>query len=129
MIKQITRLIALLIITGSQANAADSYKVGDAFYCNETAVAFSNGDVGWKVANGKLEAFRFSLTKDSQGKMLMKFGSSGYFTGSTLSVGKTSWMLMADDEQSTFKLNKGRFTYASADVFQVVMRTGTCDKF
>lgn len=129
MIKQITRLIALLIITGSQASAADSYKVGDTFYCNETAVAFSNGDVGWKVANGKLEAFRFSLTKDSQGKMLMKFGSSGYFDGITMSVWKSSWMLETDGVRSSFHLNKGRFTYASADVFQVVMRTGTCDKF
>ena len=129
MIKQITRLIALFIITGSQANAADSYKVGDAFYCNETAVTFSNQEVDWKAVNGKLEAFRFSLTKDSQGKTLIKFGSSGYFTGSTMSVGKTSWMLMADDEHSKFKLHKGRFTYASAGVFQVIMRTGTCDKF
>ena len=86
MLKHLTIILAFLTTIGTQVCAADSYKVGDVFYCNETAVAFSNHETGWKVANGELKAFRFRLIKDTSGEMLMKFGSSGYFANATMNV-------------------------------------------
>ena len=130
MLKHFTIILAFLTTIGTQVCAADIYKVGDVFYCNETAVAFSNHYTGWKVANGALKAFRFRLIEDTSGEMLMKFGSSGDFANETMNVAEgTSWALYDEDNHSIFRLNKGRFTYAGATIFGVTMRSGTCDNF
>lgn len=129
MVKILTATLGFLMMTCSQTLANESYQAGDTFYCNESAVAFTNPDVNWKAAIGSPGVFRFNIYEDSAGGTHLTFGNSGYFAHTSMKVQTMSGLLTATNENSSFHLANGRFTYAGANIVYAVMRSGTCDKF
>ena len=125
MIKQITRLIALLIITGSQANA---YQIGDVIYCSSETGGYADGrDTKITLWN---ERFKFQIKQDNSGNRFIKFGEGGYFSGSTKEILYLAGdLLEVRDILSVFKLSDERFYYGFASVVGAGFLKGTCDKF
>ena len=128
MTKHLAILIAFLMMIGSQVSAKD-YELGAVFYCNEEVSAFVNVLNDWKLKQTRPAQFRFTLVKQADGSAIVKFGSSGYFKDTQMTVKRRDWKLEAADSYSMFVLADGRFTYGGANDFNAFFRTGTCDKF
>ena len=85
MIKHLTIFLAFLMMIGSQVSA-ENYEVGDVFYCNEGVSAFFSGQYDWELKYTRPTSFRFTLAQDANGSFVMKFGSTGYFSDTTMPV-------------------------------------------
>ena len=126
MVKQITRLIALLIITCSQANA---YQIGDVLYCSSETGAFVRNDET-KPTLWNTQRFKFSIARDKSGNTIMRFGEDKHFGGDIKRINfLTSDLLEANDLMSHFALDDGTFHYAYAFYSGAGFMKGTCDKF
>ena len=124
-------VLAFLMMIGSQATS-QAMKTGDVIYCTSDVGAFAQASDNFKLSSWLNHSFKFQITKDSGGKQIIKFGSGGYFNGSTMKVDyflEGSPLLEASSVSSKFYLLDGRFNFGTVTGSQAGFFSGTCDKF
>tara|TARA_R110002153_G_scaffold8523_1_gene36545 strand:+ start:653 stop:1045 length:393 start_codon:yes stop_codon:yes gene_type:complete len=124
----ITALTCSALLALTNPVNANTYKVGDVFYCESESGAFVEERSDWNF--GRWAPFKFKFKIESL--KLIKFGSSGWFDSMEHEIKHLSIIreaLAAGDDYGKLFLLNGRFNYSNTSFDQLFMMTGTCDKF